>query len=149
SIADRVSNVPKTKGTLLPAPDDYVLLERDRHYLCPRYFSEVVLFAHNTFPLHRTSDEPLNLARGWGRGSVIALSWGWRLLTPSWRGFFLARPDVGGGSWPGMIPPYPWDFSTLGSKVLVLLTHGYPSRYDLAGDGYFRHGKINGVGEPT
>lgn len=30
-----------------------------------------------------------------------------------------------------------------------MLTHGYPSRYDLAGDGYFRHGKINGVGEPT
>lgn len=75
SIADRVSNVPKTKGTLLPAPDHYVLLERDRHYLCPRYDAEVIPFHYSPLGILRTSNR-LSLALGWGRATDIALSWG-------------------------------------------------------------------------
>src|SRR5690606_6298712 len=49
----------------------------------------------------------------------------------------------------GMATSLPRDFSVPGAKVIVLVTQGYPIRYDFAGDGLNRRGLVDRAPEPV
>ena len=103
--------------------------------LCPPDSSAVLLFESNAAKLERVIE---GLGHGWGTGTDVGLSWGWRALSPAWRTSFQGQTR------------YPRDFSNTALKMLVILTDGHSIRYDVIGDGLFKtDGSIGGVAEPN
>lgn len=86
---------------------------------CPPDDSATLMFSKN-------KDDLIDRIRafdfGFGTGSDIAMSWGWRALSPSWRGRFNESSA------------YPKNFAANQQKIIVFLTDGRPHRADPMGD---------------
>jgi hypothetical protein len=89
---------------------------------CPPKGSEAVFMASDPKPLLSRID---NLKLGLGTGTYIATAWGWRALSPEWRGHF---PGTGS---------YPLDHGPNNRKILILLTDGKPVVF--TGSGHPNH----------
>lgn len=91
-------------------------------------------------------DEMLPWHRGGTTGN-LGLSWGWRTISPAWRGQW-------GGSTPGTMP---LDYGApLMDKVVIMLTDGQNQFYDWPDDGpgpggsdYTAYGRLNDFGFAT
>lgn len=98
AIISRIANIP-VKGQAYEA----------HTITCPLQESEVLEFSNEPRDLKKAID---NLNVGHGTGTDIAIAWGYRLLSPSWRGKFYGDPL------------YPLDFSNNHFKYIVLMTDG-------------------------
>lgn len=78
-------------------------------------------------PSKQTALNAISAMGPWSRGGTmgnLGLAWGWRLLSPSWRGMW-------GGATPATLP---MDYNTpLMDKVIVMLTDGENQWYDDTG----------------
>lgn len=94
---------------------------RDSSYTyCPSERSKALLFESDPRALKARI---AGLELGYGTGTDIALAWGWRAISPEWRGRFAGDRD------------YPLDHDEGVKKVLILLTDGVAVRKDPEGDG--------------
>jgi hypothetical protein len=71
--------------------------------------SEAKVFQNDS---NKLKDAVAGMTTGWGTGTDIGLSWGWRLLSPAWRGRF-----GGNGA-------FPKDFAEDAHKVIIVMTDG-------------------------
>ncbi|MBI1180465.1 MAG: hypothetical protein GC201_07885 [Alphaproteobacteria bacterium] len=74
-------------------------------------------------------DTAIDQMQPWHRGgtmSNLGLAWGWRVISPRWRGL-----------WNGVPEDHPLDYNTPNwDKVVILLTDGTNEWYDWDGDGH-------------
>jgi len=99
--------------------------------LCPPESSKVELFSDDSVVL---KNKVRDMQLGFGTGTDVALSWGWRSLSPQWR-----------GTLPGS-NRFPADFGA-GKKILVLLTDGRIIRRRWVDKGRGRKGQIRYTNE--
>jgi len=115
--ADIVSNTP------LEMPGEFraYVNSSARHTgnpLCPPVTSTTLMFSENQSEI---TNKVRGLDFGFGTGSDIAVSWGWRALSPSWRGRFNESTV------------YPKNYNANQRKILVFLTDGKPIRANPTG----------------
>lgn len=117
-FTDRMRVVPKDV-----VPGHYKAFKQSHlngYPFCMSENSRVVLFESDPAALVERINR---MEIGFGTGTDIALGWGWRALSPEWRGKFKASGQ------------YPLDHSSDSRKILVLFTDGEAVRYDMDGDG--------------
>jgi len=114
-----------TSTNPLDRPGDFsalrsIAIGRLGNRTCPPEQSSVLMFSDDQRELLAKARD---LKLGYGTGSDIALSWGWRSLTPSWRGEFNEDRT------------FPKNYNSTQKKFLIFLTDGRPVRSDPHGDG--------------